>query len=118
VLLNTVDKGRLGEEYAAEHLRAAGYIIVEKNFRTRWGEVDIISTRENLIAFIEVKTWRGIDPTELHRVFTQAKRKRMTVCAQVYMDRHKEYSGYMIRFDLMYLRPDGSLVGFYENVLT
>jgi len=116
--VNTVDKGRFGEQCAAKHLQAAGYIIVEKNFRTRWGEVDIISTRENLIAFVEVKTWRGVDPQELYRVFTTAKRRRMTVCAQVYLDRHKEYSGYMIRFDLMYLRPDGSLVEFYENVLT
>lgn len=116
--MNTVDKGRIGEEYATEHLKAAGYTIIEKNFRTRWGEVDIISTRDNLIAFVEVKTWRRLDPQELHRVFTAAKRRRMTVCAQVFLDRHKEYSGYVIRFDLMYLRPDGSLVEFFENVLT
>ncbi|MCA1754218.1 MAG: YraN family protein [Spirochaeta sp.] len=116
--MNTVDKGRFGEQCAAKYLQAAGYIIVEKNFRTRWGEVDIISTRENLIAFVEVKTWRGVDPQELYRVFTPAKRRRMMVCAEVYLDRHKEYSGYTIRFDLMYLRPDGSLVEFYENVLT
>lgn len=116
--MNTVDKGRLGEEYATEHLIAAGYTIIQKNFRTRWGEVDIISTRDNLIAFVEVKTWRTLDPQELDRVFTTAKRRRMTLCAQVFLDRHKEYSGYVIRFDLMYLRPDGSLVEFYENVLT
>lgn len=116
--MNTVEKGKIGEEHARQYLQDDGYTILQKNFRTRRGEVDIVSTRGNLIAFVEVKTWCGIEAGDLRRVFTPAKRRRMQYCAQVFLRDNPEYSRHVIRFDLIYLRPDGSLVGFYENVLT
>ena len=51
--------GRLGEQLAAEHLQRLGYEIVERNFRTRWGELDIVARRGTTLAFCEVKTRRA-----------------------------------------------------------
>ena len=48
--------GALGEHLAAEHLKGAGYRIVERNFRTRHGELDIIAAGERCLIFCEVKT--------------------------------------------------------------
>jgi len=48
--------GALGERLAAEHLRRAGYRIVERNFRTRYGELDIVAAGERCLVFCEVKT--------------------------------------------------------------
>jgi putative endonuclease len=50
--------GRLGEELAAEHLVNRGFRIVERNYRTRWGELDIIAFDGGTLAFCEVKTRR------------------------------------------------------------
>lgn len=50
--------GRAGEELAAEHLIKRGYSIVERNYRTRWGELDIIAYDGETLAFCEVKTRR------------------------------------------------------------
>lgn len=48
--------GKLGEDYAAEYLARLGYKISSRNFKTRFGEVDIIAEKGEIIAFIEVKT--------------------------------------------------------------
>jgi putative endonuclease len=48
--------GALGERLAAEHLERAGYRIVERNYRTRYGELDIVAAGERCLVFCEVKT--------------------------------------------------------------
>jgi putative endonuclease len=50
--------GQLGEQLAAEHLVRRGFEIVERNYRTRWGELDIIAFDGRILAFCEVKTRR------------------------------------------------------------
>jgi putative endonuclease len=50
--------GRLGEQLAAEHLERLGFQILERNFRNRWGELDIVAYDGRVIAFCEVKSRR------------------------------------------------------------
>ena len=50
--------GQLGEQLAAEHLVRRGFEIVERNYRTRWGELDIVAFDGRTLAFCEVKTRR------------------------------------------------------------
>ena len=47
-----------GERLAAEHLVRRGYRILERNYRTRWGELDIVAFDGATLAFCEVKTRR------------------------------------------------------------
>jgi putative endonuclease len=51
--------GSLGERLAADHLLRRGFQIVERNYRTRWGELDIIAFDGSTLAFCEVKTRRA-----------------------------------------------------------
>ncbi|MEA2423153.1 MAG: putative endonuclease [Thermoleophilaceae bacterium] len=48
--------GQLGERIAEEHLAHRGYSIVARNFRTRYGELDLIAADERALVFCEVKT--------------------------------------------------------------
>jgi putative endonuclease len=50
--------GRLGERLAAEHFERLGWEIVERNFRTRQGEIDLIALDGETLVFAEVKTCR------------------------------------------------------------
>jgi putative endonuclease len=50
--------GQLGERLAGEHLVNRGFRILERNYRTRWGELDIIAFDGQVLAFCEVKTRR------------------------------------------------------------
>ena len=47
--------GNLGEQIAADHLARAGYVILARNFRTRFGELDLVAADERCIVFCEVK---------------------------------------------------------------
>lgn len=48
--------GSLGEDMAAEVLKARGYYILRRNYTCPYGEVDIIATKDRVLSFIEVKT--------------------------------------------------------------
>jgi len=57
--LNRRSVGTSGEEVAWEHLRRAGYALVAKNFRTRYGELDLVVEKGGVIVFVEVRSRRG-----------------------------------------------------------
>ncbi|MBQ2420070.1 MAG: YraN family protein, partial [Clostridia bacterium] len=54
--MNIGTTGSAGEEYAAEVLTRKGYEIITRNYRSRFGEIDIICKNDKFIAFVEVKT--------------------------------------------------------------
>ncbi len=54
--------GARGERLAADHLEALGYQVMERNFRTRFGELDLVARRGRFLVFCEVKTRLAADP--------------------------------------------------------
>lgn len=55
--MSTKDIGRLGEQIASRFLARKGYRVIEKNYFTRWAEIDLIARAPNgTLAFVEVKT--------------------------------------------------------------
>jgi putative endonuclease len=73
--------GRRGEQLAAEHLVRRGFEIVERNYRTRWGELDIVAFDGRTLAFCEVKTRRmaagGVSPLEAVRSLKRSRVRKM-----------------------------------------
>lgn len=54
--MSTIAKGKYGEDFACEYLKKQGYKIIERNFRIRGGELDIIAIDGDTLVYIEVKT--------------------------------------------------------------
>jgi len=48
--------GEIGEDLAAKYLKRKGYKIIQRNYREKWGEIDIIAQKKNDLVFVEVKT--------------------------------------------------------------
>ena len=73
--------GRHGEKLAADHLVRRGYRIIDRNYRTRWGELDIVAYDGTTLAFCEVKTRRmaGLqrDPLESIRLNKRSRIRKM-----------------------------------------
>ena len=53
--------GRIGENAAADVLRAKGYRILKQNYRCRYGEIDIIAEKYGDMSFVEVKTRQNLN---------------------------------------------------------
>jgi putative endonuclease len=73
--------GATGERLAAEHLARCGLTILDRNYRTRWGELDIVACDERSIVFCEVKcrivNRSGRDPLESVHPSKRAQVRRM-----------------------------------------
>lgn len=95
--------GNIGENAAAKHLKRQGYSILERNYSTDNAEIDIIAKKDNLIAFVEVKT-RTLghespkEPRPASSV-TPEKQRKIIRAASHYLSRHK-YS-LRSRFDII-----------------
>jgi putative endonuclease len=73
--------GRRGERAVARFLRRNGYTILERNFRVRGGEVDILACKDGLVVAVEVKTRTGKKPGSAFQSITPAKKRRIRLAA-------------------------------------
>ena len=81
-------KGAWGEHTARAYLERAGYRTVETNFRTRFGEIDIIAERGEYIVFVEVKTRKSDRFAAAREYFTSAKQRRIIATAELWLRQH------------------------------
>lgn len=77
--------GSRGEEAAALYLQRRGYFLIERNFFTRYGEIDLILRDKDTLVFVEVKTKNGEDWGRPEEMFTRYKWQKVRRMATVYM---------------------------------
>lgn len=80
--------GSTGEALAAKYLVEQGYTIVEKNFSTRWAEIDIIAKKAETIYFFEVKTRRTLKYGHPYAAVSPRKIYKIQQTGLVYLQRH------------------------------
>ena len=103
---STRAEGRAGETVAANYLRSLGYTILCRNYRSQYGEVDIIALDGRVYAFVEVKM-RSESEMQQHygrplRAVNSAKKQRIMQTAKQYIKEHSLY-GKPARIDAMEL---------------
>lgn len=104
--------GKIGEKIAYSFLMKHGFLVLEQNYRTPYGEIDIIATKDGILHFIEVKSVKvgfGMNkPTVLPEDnFTKRKEIKVRLSAEIYT-KHKSISQETRRqFDLacIYINP-------------
>ena len=77
--------GARGEEIARDYLRRKGYDILETNWSTVRGELDIVASRAGILVFVEVKTRRSPDPEAALQGISALKRERVIETAYQYL---------------------------------
>ncbi len=77
--------GDIGENYAAELLSNSGYHIIERNYRTKAGEIDIIAIKDGVLHFIEVKTRNGNQYGYPSEAVTSTKQMHIRKAAEQYL---------------------------------
>jgi len=81
--------GRIGEDLTVAHLIENGYQIIERNYTSRWGEIDIISQKDNVLIFVEVKTKIGDKFGKPWEAVTFSKLKKLNRSIQYYLTSNK-----------------------------
>jgi len=117
IVLNRRAIGIDGEKRAILFLKKQGFRILKANYRSRVGEIDIIATRNDLIAFIEVKTRQSNDYGYPEEAVNRKKMRRIIKAAKYYLVTHDLYDKKDVRFDVLSLirKKTSFEIEYFEN---
>ena len=93
--------GNAGEEKACDFLKENSYSIIERNFRTRSGEIDIIAKKDDVLVFAEVKALPSGNAETLSHELDLRKQRKIIKTANFFLLNHREYNNSKIRFDVL-----------------
>ncbi|MBF0283894.1 MAG: YraN family protein [Magnetococcales bacterium] len=96
------------EALAARFLQSHGYRIVERGFRRRVGELDLIAQEGETLVFCEVKARRGGGEGSPGEAIGARKQTRMLRAVRYYLQDHPEWEDSAMRFDAVLLQKDGA----------
>jgi len=96
--------GEICEAIAVEHLKKHGYRILEQNYRTKFGEIDIIAKDKGAIVFIEVKARRSYRFGNPKWAITPKKQRKISMVALYYLKATK-LRDVRARFDVVAIHP-------------
>ncbi|MFA9399180.1 MAG: YraN family protein [Clostridiaceae bacterium] len=105
MIISNKEKGDLGEGFAIEYLKKKNIKILDKNFRIRTGEIDIIGVDKNILVFYEVKTRTNYHFGLPCEAVNLAKKKNIKKLAEFYILKNN-YFQYDIRFDVVEIYLD------------
>ncbi len=113
-----LDKGQKGEELAAGYLAAQHYEILERNWRYRHREIDIIASRDDLIIIVEVKVRKRIGGERLEEHIDRKKQRYLISAANAFMLKRGLDQG--VRFDIILLtgRPGDFTLEHIEDAFS
>lgn len=111
--MSTRSIGRSYELKAINYLKNLGYLVIENNYSSRHGEIDIIALYEQYICFVEVKYRRNLTSGYADEAVSPSKITKICKCAEYYCYTHQKYQNYQMRFDVLAFNDDA--VSFYPN---
>jgi putative endonuclease len=100
-------KGGAGETAAAAFLEEKGMRILERNFRSRTGEIDLIALEGETLIFVEVKTWSSYGIDALEQALDAKKQHKIIETSKYFLSLHREYRYMTIRFDVIFISSRG-----------
>lgn len=107
-------RGELGEALALKYLKDNKYTIVERNFRNKIGEMDIIAKKDSLIVFVEVKSRSSIKYGYPYEAVNIKKQNKLKLLAYSYIKLHNLYY-HQFRFDIIEVYLEDNSINHIEN---
>ena len=98
--MSTRETGNYGETLTAEYLQKSGYELLERNYRLRTGEIDIVATKDDFLVFVEVKLRKSGAFGRPCSAVNGAKMKKIIKTALHYMQKNQAFDK-MVRFDVV-----------------
>lgn len=101
--------GNFGEDKSCAYLRKKGYRIVERNYSSRFGEIDIIAESSDYLVFVEVKLRKNDLHGEAKEFVDLRKQKKIIKTASFYLSQHETEK--FVRFDVIEVYTSASFFG-------
>ncbi len=101
---NSYKLGIAAEKLVADQFQSLGFSLIAKRYKTKYGEIDLIVSRKNLLIFVEVKARSKVTPIET--LISQRQIDRNYSAAEFFLAEFPHYSSYSCRFDLVVLYRD------------
>ena len=98
------ETGQKGEAVAAQYYRQRGYLLLNHNYLTRMGELDLVLYKDGTVVFAEVKTRTGHPLTTPADAVGPQKQRRLILAAQIYLQ-NSPYFDAPARFDVVEVTP-------------
>ncbi len=108
--------GNAGEKYIEQYIKNKGFIISARNYRTKYGEIDIIAEDNDTIIFVEVKTRSYKSKVRPYEYVDIHKQRKICVTANIYLQRNGY--GLQPRFDVaeVFTAENGEMcLNYFEN---
>ena len=93
--------GAHGEDLAVEFLKRQGYRILQRNFKLKFGEIDIVAQESDTVCFVEVRTKTGNEMGTPFESVTPAKQRKLSKLALAYLKNQYKSIEVRARFDVV-----------------
>jgi len=105
----SLKKGHQAEGIAKKYLLSNGFRVIERNFYSRFGEIDLICMKDEVLHFVEVKSGKNFDP--IYNM-NELKLSKIIKTSYIYMKKNNLNLAYV--FDLILIRDDD--IEMIENI--
>jgi putative endonuclease len=109
--------GKIGEDLALDFLKSHSFSVLERNFRSKFGEIDIISEKDHCLYFIEVKTRSNTDFGKPYESVNKRKIYHIKKAAQYYLLKNK-FEGYKLKVAVFSILSENGQtdIKFWDNI--
>lgn len=112
------EKGNIGESDAIHYLNEKGYVVIERNYYSRFGEIDIVALDQETVVFVEVKTGKEKENYRPIESITKAKLRKLIKTIDIYVHVNKLHDK-DIRIDgieIIYKRNNSMEITHYKSL--
>jgi len=116
--MDSISVGKSGENIAQEYLEKKGYNVIDRNYRTKYGEIDLIVKKDGILIFVEVRSKTGEQFGTPEDTINRIKVRKIQRNAIAYAARKKWQGQYKIDAICIILNQDNSVkrLDHYENI--
>lgn len=98
---STIESGNIAETLACAYLQQQGLTLLTRNFRSRYGEIDLIMREGNTLVFIEVRARKQHNLVDSLQSVNASKQKKLIKTALYYLQKNSKLMDYPARFDVI-----------------
>jgi putative endonuclease len=110
--------GNFGEAAAAAHLTRQGYVVLERQWRCAYGELDLVARQGEQLVFVEVRTRKGSAYGSAEESITTSKQQRLVTLAYAYMEAHSLDPAVAWRIDVIAVEmAAGGRIGTVRHIV-